>query len=138
MLKPFGMPRATYYRWKAKAGNREIELETLIEQLCRKYHYRFGHRKIRALLCRKHNKQVNRKTVQRIMQKKNLQCRTKPKRKTFINGESRIVVANEGILRLRNQMKSGLRILPIYLTVKACCTYRQLWTCITTKSSLTE
>ncbi|MBG9788618.1 IS3 family transposase [Brevibacillus laterosporus] len=95
VLKLFGVPRATYYRWKAKAGNREMELETLIEQLCRKYHYRFGHRKKRALLCRKHNKQVNRKTVQRIMQKKNLQCRTKPKRKTFINGESRIVVANE-------------------------------------------
>ncbi|QDX95860.1 transposase [Brevibacillus laterosporus] len=101
---------------------------TLIEQLCRKY--RFGHRKIRALLCRKHNKQVNRKTVQRIMQKKNLQCRTKPKRKTYINGESRIVVANE-----RNRDFTASKPNEKWVTD---ITYRQLWTCITTKSSLTE
>ncbi len=37
---------------------------------------------------------VNRKTVQRIMQKYNLQCRVKPKRKVKILGESQKIVPN--------------------------------------------
>ncbi|EXJ17388.1 hypothetical protein Y693_28565 (plasmid) [Bacillus anthracis str. 95014] len=57
-------------------------------------HFRYGHRKVTALLKRKYNYHPNRKTVQKIMQKKNLQCRVKRKRRTWINGESRIVVEN--------------------------------------------
>ncbi|WP_078404272.1 DDE-type integrase/transposase/recombinase [Bacillus cereus] len=43
---------------------------------------------------RKYNYHLNRKIAQKIMQKKSLQFRVKRKRKTWINGESRIVVEN--------------------------------------------
>ncbi|MCZ0847977.1 IS3 family transposase, partial [Brevibacillus laterosporus] len=51
--------------------------------------------KITALLGRIYNKKVNRKTVQRVMQRKNLQCRVKVKRKTFSSGESKMIVSNK-------------------------------------------
>ncbi|WP_141523134.1 MULTISPECIES: DDE-type integrase/transposase/recombinase [Bacillus] len=62
--------------------------------ICMTNHFRYGHRKVTALLKRKYNYHLNRKTVQKIMQKKSLQCRVKRKRRTWINGESRIVVEN--------------------------------------------
>ncbi|HET7578164.1 MAG TPA: IS3 family transposase [Bacillales bacterium] len=94
ICKEIGLPRSSYYRWKRKTSQPRSKLEVRIEEICIQNKYRYGHRKITALLRRKHQIKVNRKTVQRIMQKKNLQCRVKQKRKTFINGESKIVVEN--------------------------------------------
>ncbi|TKH36265.1 IS3 family transposase, partial [Bacillus cereus] len=73
---------------------KEAKLEQAILKICMTNHFRYGHRKVTALLKRKYNYHLNRKTVQKIMQKKNLQCRVKRKRRTWINGESRIVVEN--------------------------------------------
>ncbi|WP_154698665.1 IS3 family transposase, partial [Bacillus cereus] len=90
-----GIPRSTYYRWKNKVKDvKEAKLEQAILTICMTNHFRYGHRKVTALLKRKYNYHLNRKTVQKIMQKKNLQCRVKRKRRTWINGESRIVVEN--------------------------------------------
>ncbi|HDZ1874710.1 TPA: IS3 family transposase, partial [Bacillus anthracis] len=90
-----GIPRSTYYRWKNKEKDvKEAKLEQAILTICMTNHFRYGHRKVTALLKRKYNYHPNRKTVQKIMQKKNLQCRVKRKRRTWINGESRIVVEN--------------------------------------------
>ncbi|PER88123.1 IS3 family transposase [Bacillus cereus] len=90
-----GIPRSTYYRWKNKAKDiKEAKLEQAILTICMTNHFRYGHRKVTALLKRKYNYHLNRKTVQKIMQKKSLQCRVKRKRRTWINGESRIVVEN--------------------------------------------
>jgi len=65
--------------------------EEAIIELCKRTKYRNGHRKIRALLKQEFNIQLNRNTVQTIMQKHNLQCRIKPKRKWKSQGESVIV-----------------------------------------------
>ena len=67
-----------------------MEEEAIIE-LCKKTKYRNGHRKIKALLQKKYKIKLNRNTVQRIMQKYNLQCRIKPKRKWKSQGETVII-----------------------------------------------
>ncbi|MED3553949.1 IS3 family transposase [Cytobacillus praedii] len=89
------VPKSTFYRWKKKSINREPnKLEMLIINLCEEIKYHYGHRKIKALLKQRNNIKVNRKTVQRIMQKFNLQCQIKVKRQKYINGESDIIVEN--------------------------------------------
>lgn len=91
-----GIPRSTYYRWEKKWEEfmMESELERLIQEICVKNHYRYGHRKVREVLRLKYGIKLNRKTVQKIMQKRNLQCRVKKKRQNWINGESKIIVPN--------------------------------------------
>ncbi|WP_419393611.1 IS3 family transposase [Cytobacillus praedii] len=89
------VPKSTFYRWKKKYINREPnKLEMLIINLCEETKHHYGHRKIKALLKQRNNIKVNRKTVQRIMQKFNLQCQIKVKRQKYINGESNIIVEN--------------------------------------------
>ncbi|MED3550269.1 IS3 family transposase [Cytobacillus praedii] len=64
------VPKSTFYRWKKKYINREPnKLEMLIINLCKETKYHYGHRKIKALLKQRNSIKVNRKTVQRIMQK---------------------------------------------------------------------
>jgi putative transposase len=87
------IPRATYYRWRKKNWE-PTDLEQLILYICKSLHYRVGHRIVRDLLRDEYQVRVNRKTVQRIMQKYNAQCRVKPKRKTYISGESQCIVPN--------------------------------------------
>jgi hypothetical protein len=59
------------------------------------HRFHYGHRKIKSLLKRKHKIEVNRKTVQKIMQKYKLQCQIKMKRPKNMSGESHIVVGNQ-------------------------------------------
>ena len=68
--------------------------EEAIISLCEETKYRYGHRKIKKLLQRKYQIELNRNTVQRVMQKYHLQCRVKPKRKWKSQGESVIVAPN--------------------------------------------
>lgn len=90
-----GVPKATYYRWKSKYKTMDISpLEELIIKICKENYYHYGHRKVKAILSRKHEIKVNRKTVQKIMQKHHIQCQVKKKRQKYINGESHIVVPN--------------------------------------------
>lgn len=66
-----GIPRSTYYRWENKAKDiKESKLEQAILTICMTNHFRYGHRKVTALLKRKYNYHLNRKIVQKIMQKK--------------------------------------------------------------------
>lgn len=71
----FDVARSTYYRWKKKWENARLDvveerskLEQEIENLCTENKFRYGYRTIRDLL-RQAGRKVNRKTVQRIMQK---------------------------------------------------------------------
>ncbi|MDQ1005516.1 transposase, partial [Neobacillus niacini] len=87
ILSVLGIPKATYYRWKKKYKVNELTpLEELVIKLCEENFYHYGHQKIKSLLNRKHGINVNRKTVQKIMQKFEIQCRVKKKPQKYING----------------------------------------------------
>ncbi|MCP2036875.1 transposase InsO family protein [Planomicrobium sp. HSC-17F08] len=95
ILSALGVPRSTYYRWLADGLTSELtQVEKDIIALCKQTKYRFGHRKIRKLLKNEYKTTKHRNTVQRIMQKHNLQCRVKKKRKWKSQGESVIVAPN--------------------------------------------
>ncbi|WP_411842499.1 IS3 family transposase [Salinicoccus sp. HZC-1] len=95
ILSALAVPRSTYYRWLAEGVVRLLtEVEEAIVALCKKTKYRFGHRKIKTLLKKEYRFDRHRNTIQRIMQKHNLQCRIKPKRKWKSQGESIIVTPN--------------------------------------------
>lgn len=63
-------------------------------ELYKSARYRNGHRKIKAMLKQNYNIELNRNTVQNLVQKHNLQCRIKPKRKWKSQGESIIITPN--------------------------------------------
>ncbi|MRH44259.1 IS3 family transposase [Aquibacillus halophilus] len=88
-----GVARATYYRWAQKSW-KPTELEQQIINICKSLKFRVGHRMVKKLLKEDFHVKVNRNTVQRIIQKYNIQCRVKPKRKSKIAGVSRCIVPN--------------------------------------------
>jgi putative transposase len=94
LCKCLDIPRSTYYRWKNQNPKAKTELEEQIIEICKRNKFLIGHRTVRAWLIRDYKRKVNRNTVQRIMQKYNLQCRVKPKRKNNIAGEMKVVVPN--------------------------------------------
>ncbi|WP_391590166.1 IS3 family transposase [Bacillus amyloliquefaciens] len=73
--------RTSYYRWRKNLtkSNPKIRLEKQIGTLCREHKYRYGYRKITAIL--KKRISINHKSVQRIMQKNQWQCRVKMKKR---------------------------------------------------------
>ncbi|MCR6106110.1 IS3 family transposase [Salipaludibacillus agaradhaerens] len=87
------VPKSTYYRWR-KTSWKPKPLEQLVLTICKEFKYRVGHRMVRDLLKKEHHINANRNTVQKIMQKFNIQCRVKPKRQSYIAGESKLVVGN--------------------------------------------
>ncbi|UGB29282.1 IS3 family transposase [Metabacillus sp. B2-18] len=94
ILAALNIPRATYYRWASSQPRELSTKEKAIISLCEATKYRYGYRKIKKLLKHKYRIELNRNTVQQIMQKHNLQCRVKPKRKWKSQGESVIVAPN--------------------------------------------
>jgi putative transposase len=89
-----GVPRSTYYRWKRDVLRELPPLHRYIIDICKQLSYRVGHRIVKGLLWKDHKIRVNRKTVQKIMQKYAIQCRVKVKKKVYNAGESKIVVPN--------------------------------------------
>jgi transposase InsO family protein len=73
-----GIARATYYRWKSVLGKKDLT-EEKIRQLCIQHKFRYGYRKITALL--RMEQSINYKRVQRIMQREHLQCRVRVKKR---------------------------------------------------------
>ncbi|WP_255472890.1 IS3 family transposase [Planomicrobium sp. CPCC 101079] len=84
--------RATYYRWRKKDFGKTA-LEKQVLAICKQLKFRVGHRTVKGLL-KNDGMNVDRKTVQRIMQKYNSQCRIKPKRVKKMAGASHLVVPN--------------------------------------------
>ncbi|NOL31394.1 IS3 family transposase [Bacillus altitudinis] len=88
-----GISRTSYYRWKKNLtqNHPKRQLEKQVGTLCRKHKYRYGYRKITAIL--KMGMRINHKTVQRIMQKNQWQCRVKMKKRKK-NGQPYAVAGN--------------------------------------------
>ncbi len=81
ILKLFGVAKSTYYRWKSKdfsANEQLCDNEKEVIQLCKDNKYRYGYRKITAII--RKNRIINKNTVQRIMQKHKCNCRVKVKK----------------------------------------------------------
>jgi putative transposase len=81
ICRHLGLSRSTYYRWRRKSQE-EISKQTMerkIGTLCRDHKFRYGYRKITALL--KREMSINHKAVQRVMQKYGWQCRVKVKKR---------------------------------------------------------
>lgn len=76
-----GISLAPYYRWKKNLmkDHPKRHLEKQIGTLCREHKYRYGYRKITAIL--KKRMCINHKTVQRIMQNNQWQCQVKVKKR---------------------------------------------------------
>ncbi len=77
-----GIARTTYYRWRKNVKCRDEQTQSVefeVGELCRKHNYRYGYRKITALL--KSRWSINHKKVQRIMQKHGWQCRVRMKKR---------------------------------------------------------
>lgn len=77
------IPRSTYYRWRQQGKSEKAKKKKWIEQQigeqCRTHKFRYGYRKITALLNR--TMKINHKFVQRVMQKYGWQCSVKQKKR---------------------------------------------------------
>jgi len=74
------LPRSKYYRWAKRVCKKsDHDLEKRIHDLCNEHKFRYGYRKITALL--RLEMRANHKRVQSIMQRKGLQCRVKVKKR---------------------------------------------------------
>ncbi|PEI49295.1 IS3 family transposase [Priestia aryabhattai] len=75
------IPRSTYYRWKQHTKRDTLKkwMEQQVGEQCHKHKFRYGYRKIIALLNR--TMKMNHKFVQRAMQKYGWQCRVKRKKR---------------------------------------------------------
>ena len=81
ILYLFGIPKSTYYRWTKKERLESYDYsvnESLVINLCKENKFRYGYRKITALI--RKERIINKNTVQKIMQKHQCQCRVKVKR----------------------------------------------------------
>lgn len=86
----FGVSRATYYRWTHRKNLGELTpLEQRIRYLCKQNRFRYGYRKIAALI--NQECKVNKNTVQKIMQKYNWNCRVKMKKRHKIGQPYKVV-----------------------------------------------
>lgn len=81
ILNLFGIPKSTYYRWTKQEQAETYDYsanELRVIELCKENKYRYGYRKITALI--RKERRINKNTVQKIMQKHQCQCRVKVKR----------------------------------------------------------
>lgn len=79
ILDTLGVSKSTYYRWLNNQTDHGLsDLELAITELCKKTKFRYGYRKIHQLINKDFS--VSKNTVQKYMQKHNLQCRVKVKK----------------------------------------------------------
>lgn len=89
LCEQFKIGRSTYYRWRKTAPKGLTDLEQLIKKLCFVHKFRYGYRKITALVSRERS--VSKNTVQRIMRRYGWSCRVKMKKRTQVGQPYKIV-----------------------------------------------
>lgn len=95
ILAVLAIPRATYYRWVKEGVKKPLSAaEIACIEIVKETKYRYGHRKIKYLLKKIYQIELNRNTVQKLMLKYNLQCRVKQKRKWKSQGGQEVVAPN--------------------------------------------
>lgn len=95
ILELFDVPKSTYYRWKENCKfDTELSYnEKIVIEKCKETNFEYGHRNIRGILRRAGHK-ISVNTVQRIMQKFDLQCQVKPKKHKKYKGKESFVASN--------------------------------------------
>ncbi|WP_162150769.1 IS3 family transposase, partial [Acholeplasma equifetale] len=80
LFSGLGVSKSNYYRWLKNLPNErpEHKLKDEITRLCQLYKYKYGHRKIHRKLLK--TTKTSKNTVQKVMQRYNLQCKVKPKK----------------------------------------------------------
>lgn len=94
ILKILGVSSSSYHRWKKQLFDESITYtanEEAVIKLCKETKLLYGYRKITALLSKK--MQISHNTVQKIMQKHDLNCRVRAKRYRKL-GKSPLVCGN--------------------------------------------
>ena len=95
ILNLFGISKSSYYRWKQKLTEETIlgKHEIMVIKTCKETKFEYGYRNITGII-RNQGYSIGLNTVQRIMQKFNLQCQVRPKRQTHYRGKESIVAHN--------------------------------------------
>ncbi|MEK5254148.1 IS3 family transposase [Paenibacillus sp. FSL F4-0125] len=107
-----GIARTTYYRWKAAVETKHTDkVVEKIRELCIRHKFRYGYRKITALL--RIEQSINHKRVQRIMQCEGLQCRVRMKKRK-VTGQS--VHSFENLLKRQFHAEAPLQKLVTDIT----------------------
>ncbi|WP_370475002.1 IS3 family transposase [Sporosarcina pasteurii] len=85
-----GVARSTYYRWKkeSRKENSKAKRDEEIGKLCTEHKFRYGYRKIAALM-----PGISERTVQKVMQKYGWSCRVKVKKRK-VTGQPAYVADN--------------------------------------------
>lgn len=90
----FNISKSTYYRWKQRSVETYLtENEEIIIKLCNDTTFNYGYRMITGIL-KRDGYPIGKNTVQRIMQRFNLQCRVKQKRQNLYRGKEALVANN--------------------------------------------
>lgn len=89
----FGISRSSYYRWTHRKNLGSLTaIEETIRRLFLQHKFRYGYRKITALINQEYK--VNKNTIQNIMQKYHWNCRVKVKKRHKV-GQPYAVVENK-------------------------------------------
>lgn len=87
------LPKTTFYRWINSSDLDIPEDEKSIIDICKKNKYRYGYRKVHAVL-KSFGYKTNHKKVLRIMRKNNILARVRRKNKKFTSGATSIIAPN--------------------------------------------
>ena len=94
ILELFNISKSTYYRWKQTAAETDLTVnEERVIKICNDTTFNYGYRMITGILNRE-GYAIGKNTVQRIMQRFNLQCRIKKKRQKHYSGKEANIANN--------------------------------------------